>query len=127
MARYLTVVERAYRGSLEEQYAHILWLHQVLRKMRGEFGVLLSGNAVLYAQRHQQTPGVEIGGVTVPHLPQYGRAVSALLADGVEVWVSAEDTGRFQLPPDAVCPGVRMVSSEERAALFRMYDRVWYW
>ena len=123
----LAIVERAYRGAIEEQYAHILWLTHALRKMQGEVSLLLRGNAVLYARRGQLRPGLAIGGLEVDHLPDYGSALEALLADGVAVYALADDLRRLGVEARGLVPGVEQVELSGMARLCDRHGRIWYW
>jgi hypothetical protein len=123
--RVLAVLERAYRGTVEEQYAHVLWLLWSLRKFGGTVAVLLRGNATLYARRHQSPPDLTVGGVAVP-APDYEAAVVGLLADGGMVYVVDSDQGRLRLDRGELCAGVETIGSGDLPRLFSSYDAVWY-
>lgn len=125
--RSLAIIERAYRGPIEEQYAHILWLTHALRKMHGEIGLLLRGNAVLYAVQHQPRLQLTIGEVVIPFLPHYATAITALLADQVRVYVYADDCERLSITPEHLIPDVALVNLSELAQLCDTYDAIWYW
>ncbi len=127
MPRTLAIVERAYRGTLEEQYAHILWICWSLRKFGGEIDVLLRGNAVLYARRDQDRPELAIGEVAIPGLPDYLESVEGLLKDGSAVFAAGGDLDRLHLEPGQLHPGVHPVEASELADLFSAYDMIWYW
>src|SRR2546426_6556536 len=93
--RSLAIVERAWRGGVEEQYAHILWLARILKRMRSDIGVLLRGNAVGYAVRSTAACGVRIVGIHLDSIHQLDTAVMNLPGDGVPVHVSEHDRDRL--------------------------------
>jgi hypothetical protein len=126
-AAMLTIVERAYRGTLEEQYGHILWLTHALRKMQGEVTVLLRGDAVLYARRSQPRTTLTIGGLLVEHLPHYETALGELVGDGVAIYVFADDRVRLRLGPGDLMGGVEEIDSAGLAALCDRHGSIWYW
>ena len=125
--RSLAIVERAWRGGVEEQYAHILWLARILKRMRSDIGVLLRGNAVGYAVRNAMPCRVQIAGIQLDSIHQLDTAVADLLADGVPVHVSEDDRHRLGIAPELIVPGVVRVDPPGIARLWQSYDRIWYW
>jgi hypothetical protein len=123
--RVLAVLERAYRGAVEEQYAHVLWLLWSLQRMGGRVAVLLRGNTTLYARRDQRWPELTIGGCAIP-APGYESSLGGLLADGGAVYVLDDDLRRLRLGLDELSRGVEAVGAAELPALFSSYDTVWY-
>jgi len=123
--RVLAVLERAYRGAVEEQYAHVLWLLWSLRRMGGTIAVLLRGNATLYARRDQQWPGLTVGGLAIPG-PEYESSLGGLLADGGAVYVVESDLRGLRLQAGELGNGVETVSQADLPHLFSAYDTVWY-
>lgn len=125
--RSLAIIERAYRGTLEEQYAHILWLTHALRKMRGDIGLLLRGNTVLYALRHQPHMRLSIGTIVIETLPHYETALQDLIADDVRIYVYADDCQRLGITSEQLLPQVQIITLAQFARLCDAYDYIWYW
>ena len=67
--KILSVVDTAYRATLEEQDDTILWLSHALRNNGAEVGILLTGNAVNYALHGQDAAGLAFGNKRVAHPP----------------------------------------------------------
>jgi sulfur relay (sulfurtransferase) DsrF/TusC family protein len=126
MRRCLAVIERAYRGTLEEQYSHILWICLSLKKMGGQIGVLLRGNAVLYARRDQQQLSLTISDLPVA-LPDYETSVTGLIDAGTLVYVISANLDQLGLTPDDLCPGVEPIDAADLAQLCSTFDVIWYW
>jgi hypothetical protein len=125
--RSLAIIERAYRGTLEEQYAHILWLTHALRKMHGDIGLLLRGSTVLYARQHQPVQHLTIGGIRVETLPHYESALAALITDDVRIYAYAADCERLGITSEQLLPEVQRVTLPELAHLCSTHDDIWYW
>jgi predicted peroxiredoxin len=125
--RYLAVVERAYRGTLEEQCAHILMANLAFTRLGAPTDLLLRGNAVLYAVKDQARPHLDIGAVHVDTLPHFGSSVKTLLDEGVNVYACDAGCERLRLDRDRLIDGVRPVDLEHVARLFAAHDAVWFW
>jgi hypothetical protein len=123
----LAIVERAWRGSVEEQYADILWLCRVLKRMRCEVTVLLRGNAVCYAVRKADPVTLTIGDTELPAVWQQDRSIADLLSDGLTVHVSEEDCSRLGIACAELLPGVKPANLAGIAKLCGAHDRIWYW
>lgn len=127
MPRYLAVVERAYRGTLEEQCAHILMANLAFTRLGAPTDLLLRGNAVLYAVKDQARPHLDIGSVHVDTLPHFESAVKALLDGGVIVYACDAGCRRLRLERDRLIDGVHPVDLAGVARLFASHDAVWFW
>lgn len=127
MRRFLVIIERAYRGAVEEQYGHLPWICWSHDRMGGDIGVLLRGNAVFYACRDQRELSLTLGGMTLPNLYDYAASIEGLLADGRPVYVIDSDLARLQLQPGALRPGIERLDERDLTRLFSEYDAVWYW
>lgn len=123
----LTILERAFRGALEEQYGHILWLTRIMKAMGAPTALLLKGDAISYARRGQQRLALTIGDVTVSDLSHHESGVQALLDAGVPVHVWAPDLPRLGLQVEQLTTGVVLLDGVGMPALINRFDCVWYW
>lgn len=123
----LTIIERAYRGSLEEQYGHILWLTRIMKAMGAPTALLLKGDTVNFAIRGQPRLALRIGDMNVAGLSHHESGVAALLEAGVPLYVWHPDMERLHLAADALLPGVSVLREAALPALIHQFDCVWYW
>lgn len=123
--RALAVIERAYRGSVEQQYAHVLWL---VRSLQGQFDMsaFLRGTAALYALRNERSPTLALAGRPVLAALDYEATLRELLAGGVDVYVSAPSLRRLGAMGRTLIDGVRPVEDSELASLCAAHDRFWF-
>jgi predicted peroxiredoxin len=125
--KVLSVVETAYRATLEEQDDTILWLTHMLKTAGLDITVLLRANAVNYAVRGQDASGVRIGELTVEHPPRIDADLSGLLDHGVPVYYVKEDAEGRGIPEDRLVDGAKAVSKKELPDLLEGFEQVWYW
>ena len=123
----LQIVETAYRATVEEQDDTIVWLTHAMTGAGGQFGMLLTGNAVCYAARGQQAPTLTIGEWQQSHAPDLGADVSALVAKGVSLYAVEEDLEERGLRDAKLVDSVTVVPRDELPRLFEEYARVWKW
>lgn len=127
MAGILSVVERAYHGTIEEQDDTILWVSHMLKNAGADLSVLLRSNAVNYAVRGQDASGLNIGGVELSVPPRIDDDVIALTNAGTPVYVVAEDLADRGISAADLCPGVQTVARADLAKLFDEHDSIWHW
>jgi len=123
----LQIVETAYRATVEEQDDTIVWLTHAMTGAGGQFGMLLTGNAVCYAVHGQQVPKLTIGEWQQSHAPDLGADVSALVAKGVSLYAVEEDLEERGLRDAKLSESVTVVPRDELPRLFEEYPRVWKW
>ncbi len=123
----LIIIEHAYRGAVEGQYGHILWTCRSHQRMGGQLGVLLKGNAVLYARQCQTDPPLTIGAYTLTHLNAYGTSLETLIREGGRAYLFAPDAERLGLTPADLLQTATWVQPSDLPPLFSEYDAVWYW
>jgi len=116
--RYLAVVERGYRGSVETQFADVLYLVRELNRQFGGLDLSLRGLAVTYAVAAAPVAPA----VGVDALPDPRASLRTLLDEGVAVTVADADLAAAGLPGDVpLLPGV-----VRGAARWSDYRAVWF-
>ena len=125
--KILSIVETAYRATLEEQDDTILWLNHALRNSGAEVSLLLCGNAVNYALKGQDAGGLAFGDKRVAHPPQLDQDLARLIAANVPVAVVDEDVGERGLPRERLVAGVGAIARSDVAAELERFDHVWRW
>ncbi|WP_062209439.1 hypothetical protein [Streptomyces sp. NBRC 109706] len=123
-ARVLAIVDRAYRGAVEKQYADSLYLALELHRQLGGMDILLRGQAVSYAARHAEVPTLRVGERELTSLTDPRRDVERLLEAGLRVLADETALHTWGLDgPDALLPGVERTTARrtaERWADYRM-------
>jgi len=127
MTKILSIAERAYHGTLEEQDDTILWLSHILKNSGADISVLLRSNAVNYAVKGQDASGVVIGGVPLSNPPKLDEDVSSLVSAGVETYAVTEDIEERGISQSEIVDGVKLVKQSELADLFEEHDSIWHW
>lgn len=127
MAKILSIVETAYRATLEEQDDTVLWLTHALKNAGADIAVLLRGNAVNYLVRGQDTTGLTIAGVPLGNPPRIDEDIQRLAARGVTVYAVREDARDRGLDPGRVIAGVEFISRSDLVGLVERHDLVWHW
>ena len=127
MAKILSVVERAYHGTLEEQDDTILWMSHILKNAGADITVLLRSNAVNYAVQGQDASGITIGGVPLSNPPKLDKDVVSLIDAGVDTYVVTEDVEDRGIKQGELVGGVKMVGRGGLADLFDDHDAIWHW
>ena len=127
MGKILSVVERAYHGTLEEQDDTALWLSHMIKNVGGEISVLLRGNATNYAVTGQDASGLRFGSAALSVPPEIPQDISAMIGKGISVYAVREDLAQRGIPLSQVVGGVSLVGRAELAQLWDEHDQVWHW
>lgn len=126
-ARWLLIVEKAYRGSVETQFADALYCVPDLHRRSGGCDLALRGPAVGYALDAGPPPSPRIGARTLDTVPDPRASVRKLLAAGVTVLVEEADLAALgPTAADRLLPGVRVVEGGGLAARWPCYEQVWF-
>ena len=123
----LQVIETAYRATVEEQDDTIVWLTHAMKGAGGDFGLLLTGNAVCYAVKDQRASALAIGGWTQSHAADLSADVAALAAKGVPLYALEQDLEERGLLDARLLESLTVVPGAELPRLFDEYARIWKW
>ena len=127
MAKILSVVERAYHGTIEEQDDTILWLSHMIKNAGTDISVLLRGNAVNYGVMGQDASGLAFGEVQMDVPPTLDTDVLNLIAADVPTYVVSEDLDDRGIQRNEIADGLKVISRSDLADLFDSHDSIWHW
>ncbi|MFB7668830.1 hypothetical protein ACFC1R_33735 [Kitasatospora sp. NPDC056138] len=125
--RRLLIIERAYRGALETQFADVLYLARELNRQQGGTDILLRGLAVTYAAAGAgPAPAVTVGSRKLETLPAPRDSVQSLLDHGATVWAEEVDLAAFETGPHWLRPGVRRAGPADPLPDWSSYRGVYF-
>jgi sulfur relay (sulfurtransferase) DsrF/TusC family protein len=127
MAKILSIVETAYRATIEEQDDTILWLNHMLKNGGADISVLLRANAVNYAVKGQDASGLSFGESKMTHPPEIDKDVEKMIEKGVPLYVVEEDAKDRGLSDGDLIDGIKKISRRELPELIDQHDQVWHW
>lgn len=127
MAKILSIAERAYHGTIEEQDDTILWMSHILKNAGADISLLLRGNAVNYAVNGQDASGLSFGGVKMEVPPTLDKDVANIVKAGIPTYVVKEDLEDRGIGKGEITQGVKLLSRSELADLFDSHDAIWHW
>jgi sulfur transfer complex TusBCD TusB component (DsrH family) len=123
MAKYMSIVQSAYRATIEEQDDPAVWFSHAMKNGGADMAVLLRGDAVSYAIRGQDASGLQFGARRVKG-PDIARDIGALIAANVPVYVTSEDLSARGIDDARMLSGVRLVSKSALGKLVDAFDRI---
>ncbi len=127
MAKILSIVERAYHGTIEEQDDTILWLSHMIKNAGGDISILLRGNAVNYGVMGQDASGLQFGDIALTVPPTLDTDVVNLIGAGVPTYIVREDLDDRGIRTEELADGLSLVGRSELADLFDSHDAIWHW
>lgn len=127
MTKILSIVETAYRATIEEQDDTVLWFTHILKNAGADMTLLLRANAVNYAVQGQDASGLCFGQLSQQHPPEIDKDVTALMRKGTPVYVVSEDVEERGVVEKELISGVRHVSRLALPKLLDQFDHVWHW
>ena len=125
--KVLSIIESAYRATLEEQDDTIVWLTHAMKSAGANVDVLLRGNAVNYAVKGQDASGLAFGERNQTQPPRLEEDVAKLPAKGVKVFIIEDDLVERGIERVELIGGLETVPRAGLRKLFAGYDQVWHW
>ncbi len=125
--KVLSIVETAFRGTLEEQDDAALWVNGALQKGDIEIDILLRNNAVNYVVTGQNPTGVRIGDQTVEKPRILDEDLGLLKSQGSQIRVVREDLAERGIALDRIVSDFELIGRDQLASLVLHYDQVWHW
>src|SRR5438309_11834526 len=90
MAKYLSIIDSAYRATIEEQDDTAVWFTHAMKNGGADVSILLRGDAVNYAVSGQDAKGLRFGARTVKG-PDMVRDIQAVIAKKIPLYAVADD------------------------------------
>ena len=125
--KVLSIVESAYRATIEEQDDTILWTSTALRGAGANVDILLRGNAVNYGVKGQDASGLQFGERKQTNPPQLEDDLQRLMDLGAKVYVTTDDVAERGLERNDLIGGLEPISRSGMAKLCGNYDQIWHW
>src|SRR4051794_23910801 len=90
MARYLSIIDSAYRATVEEQDDTAVWFTHAMKNGGADVTILLRGDAVNYAVKGQDAKGLRFGARAVKG-PDIVRDLTAVIEKKIPVFIVSDD------------------------------------
>jgi sulfur relay (sulfurtransferase) DsrF/TusC family protein len=126
MAKYLSIIDSAYRATIEEQDDTALWFTHTMKNGGADVAILLRGDAVNYAVQNQDAKGLRFGARAVKG-PDMVRDVKALVDKRIPLYVVADDVAERGIQASQLISGIEQISRGEVAKLIEAHDRIVSW
>jgi sulfur relay (sulfurtransferase) DsrF/TusC family protein len=126
MARYLSVIDSAYRATIEEQDDTAVWFTHAMKNGGADVSILLEGDAVCYAVQGQDAKGLCFGARAVKG-PDLVRDIQAVIARKIALYVVADDMAERGIAGARLIPGVEPIPRGAIARLLDEHDRILSW
>lgn len=118
MARYLSIIDSAYRATIEEQDDTAVWFTHAMKNGGADVSILLRGDAVNYAVANQDAKGLRFGSRAVKG-PDMVRDIKAVIDKKIPLYVVADDLAQRGIPARQLIPGIEQI---QRGGIARLIE-----
>ena len=126
MARYLSIIDSAYRATIEEQDDTAVWFTHAMKNGGADVSILLRGDAVNYAVLNQDAKGLRFGGRAVKG-PDMVRDIKAVIEKKIPLFVVADALAERGISASQLIGGIEQIQRGAIAKLIENHDRVLSW
>ncbi len=126
MAKYLSIIDSAYRGTIEEQDDTAVWFTHAMKNGGADVSILLRGDAVNYAASGQDAKGLRFGSRPVKG-PDIVRDITAVVQKKIPLYVVADDLADRGISTSQLLPGIEPIQRVAIAKLIDNLDRIMTW
>ena len=126
MAKYLSIVETAYRATIEEQDDTAVWFTHAMKNGGADVSILLRGDAVNYAVKNQDARGLRFGARAVKG-PDLVRDIEAVIEKKIPLYVVSDDLAERGISTSELVAGVEQIARAGVAKLIEAHDRILAW
>src|SRR5437867_2776957 len=126
MARYLSIIDSAYRATIEEQDDTAVWFTHAMKNGGADVSILLRGDAVNYAVVNQDAKGLRFGSRAVKG-PDMVRDIKAVIEKKLPLYVVADDLAERGIPASQLIAGIEQIQRNRVANLIDAHDRILSW
>ncbi len=125
--KILSIVEGAFRATLEEQDDAALWFTAAVRNSGSDTNIMLRNVAVHYALQDQRRPRLQIGDMVVENPPEFDADLMRLMEKGGKVYVVDDDLADLGLADAPLVAGIERIRRADVAPVTAEYDQIWFW
>ena len=126
MAKYLSIIDSAYRATVEEQDDTAVWFSHAMKNGGADVSILLRGDAVNYAVQNQDAKGLRFGARTVKG-PDLARDIKAVVEKKIPIFVVADDLAERGIPASQLIAGLEQIPRSGIARLIEAHDGLLTW
>ncbi len=126
MATILSVIDTAYRATLEEQDDTSLWFTHACKNSGADVHILLTGNAVNYAVKTQNPKPLHFGTSSVSSPHKFHEDLESFKKTGSKVFFIKEDLVERGIGIDSLI-GIEGIKRSNLASFIDGYDHIWHW
>ena len=127
MQKILSVVDTAYRATLEEQDDTSLWFNHACRNAGANITLLLTGNAVNYAVAGQKPRSLNFGSSGIPHPSKFHEDLLSFKQAGGDVLFMEDDAVERGIDASQLVKGIEPLKRSQLASFLDGFDLVWHW
>lgn len=127
MGKILSIVDTAYRATLEEQDDTSLWFNHACINSGAKIDVLLQGNAVNYLVAGHNPPKLNFGNASISHPSLFDKDLESMRESGAKLYYMIDDVELRGISQDQLIGGIEGVKREQLSSLVLGYDHVWNW